>query len=74
MRNQYPSVTATYRSEIIIKSNWYTLLNILVFDLGPNKLPLIHSLGTNMLEIWHGVFIKDFLNGKISIDRKVLFF
>lgn len=79
MRNQFPYVTATYRSEIIIKSNWCTLLNISVFDLGPNKFPLIHSLVTNTLEIWHSVLIevllfsqdfsKLFPYGKICTDR-----
>lgn len=39
MRNQFLFVTPTYRSQIIIKSNWYTLLNILVFDLGSLKFP-----------------------------------
>lgn len=57
MRNQFSSVTPTYRSEIIIKSNWYTLLNILVFDLGSIELPRIRSLVTNRLEIWRSVFI-----------------
>ena len=61
MRNQFLSVTPTYRSEIIIKSNWYTLLNILVFDFGSFKLPHICSLVSQRLAV------QQYVNQDISL-------
>lgn len=57
MRTLFQSVTATSRSEIIIQCNWYTLWNVLVFDLGPRKVSYSDSLVTDMLEIWHSILI-----------------
>lgn len=64
MRNQFQSVTATFRSEIIIQCNWYTLWSVLVFDLGPLKVSYSYSLVTDMLDIWQSILIQTFFPEK----------
>lgn len=72
MRNPFQSVTATFRSEIIIQCNWYTLWNVLVFDLGPLKVSYSDSLVTNMPEIWHSILILIFLFQKSLFQKDAL--
>lgn len=61
MRNLFQSVAATFGSKIIIQCNWYTLWNVLVFDLGPLKVSYSDSLVTDMLEIRHSILNMIFL-------------
>lgn len=73
MRNLFQSVTATFRSEIIIQCNWYTQWNVFVFDLGPLKVSYSHSLVTDILEIWRSILILTFYFQKGQNTVLVLF-